>query len=91
MAEDEGVGSRGFLGRKERAQAIQLLGSDWVANHLLDCGAVFSQVKLRKQLEPCLLMTSIESIGQATLSGSFLTTSAVLKIPWMEHALTLNW
>ena len=38
-----------------------------------------------------LLMTSTVFVGQARLSGSFLTTSAVLKMPWMEQALTLNW
>ena len=36
-------------------------------------------------------MTSTVFAGQARLSGSFLTTSEVLKIPWMEQALTLNW
>ena len=35
-------------------------------------------------------MTFMVLVGQATLSGSFLTTSAVLKMPWMEQALTLN-
>jgi len=35
-------------------------------------------------------MTSMVSAGQARLLGSFLTTSAVLKIPCMEQALTLN-
>ena len=47
MAEDEGVGSRGFSDREERAQAIQLLGSDWEANHLLDC-SLQSGVKSKK-------------------------------------------
>ena len=41
--------------------------------------------------EEDVLMTSMVLAGHATLPGSFLTTSAVLKIPWMEHALTLNW
>ena len=36
-------------------------------------------------------MTLTVSAGHARLSGSFLTTSEVLKIPWMEQALTLNW
>jgi len=36
-------------------------------------------------------MTSTVLAGQERLIGSFLTTSAVLNIPCMEHALTLNW
>ena len=65
MAEDEGVGSRGFSGRKERAQAIELLGSDWVANHLLDCVAVFSQVNTEKTVG-ALLTHDIDGIDRAS-------------------------
>ena len=36
-------------------------------------------------------MTSTVSGGQERLLGSLFTTSAVLKIPCNEHALTLNW
>ena len=39
----------------------------------------------------CSMATSIVPAGQARESGSLSTTSAVLKIPWMEQALTLNW
>ena len=90
MAEDESVRPRGLGGRKERAQAVQFFRSDREANHLFDCGLQLG-VNGEKGIKLRLLITSIELMGQATLPGSFLTTSAVLKIPWIEQALTLNW
>jgi len=47
--------------------------------------------KGRRRGGECLLMTSTVLAGQASESGSFLTTSNILNMPWIEQALTLNW
>ena len=40
--------------------------------------------------EDVLIMLMVSAL-QARLSGSLRATSAVRKMPWTEHCLTLNW
>ena len=90
MAIEEGVRTGRFGGWKERAETGKLFGCDGEADHLLDCSTWLGKVRQKGRRRDGL-MTSTVPDGQARLSGSFLTTSAVLKMPWIEQALTLNW
>jgi hypothetical protein len=91
VAENEGIRAGGFALWKGRAETGELFGGDGKADHLLNCCSWLAKKIMGETRKGSLLMTSTPPAGQARLSGSFLTTSAVLKIPWIEQALTLNW
>lgn len=92
VAKDERNGL-GRLARAERlAEAGELLLGNGEADNDFDCGSVLGwKVKEGKQRGVLLTSTMWPRLGQASESGSWSRTSAVLKIPWMEQALTLNW
>lgn len=90
VAVDEGVWASGLFRWEEAAQAVELVGGDGEADHLFDLDGMVNWASSMNGGK-CLLMTSILSAGHARLSGSFLATSDVLKMPWTEQDLTLNW
>ncbi len=94
VAEYEGVRFGGFAGAEEGFEPGEFFVGDGKADHLFDLLWV-SMVGVVERIGMGkgggLLITSIVLGLQDRLSGSLLTTSAVLKIPWMEQALTLNW
>ena len=69
------MSSSGGMGKR----TIDSTADDWVS----------IVQEARKDESPLMRLTVLA--GHARLSGSFLTTSAVLKIPWTEQALTLSW